>query len=263
MKRYIFIILFLGIIYSTFAQDPYVKDINLKIKNNKVLIDYKVKNSDIGKHNVELFFIDEDFRITVPKSLSGDIGKNIDIQGIKNIEWEIFKDDILLAKDLKPRIIIDGIKYGGPRNAYLSMLIPGLGDYFVKDTKRMIIKPYMRTVATLGLIGLGVTAAITREKVPIYSLIYNSSYRFHDDTNGDGVFNDSDRWVEQCQGYKYKNWLFPNDKDIFFISGITLWAADVIWVMVKGSENRKIQRFSNYSMTPIEGGASMKYSLNF
>ncbi|MFO7969219.1 MAG: hypothetical protein R6U15_03790 [Candidatus Izemoplasmatales bacterium] len=232
------------------AQEPKVKNVDLKIENNKVLINYdlignKIKNNN---HNIELFFIDDRYTIKVPKSLDGDIGEDINPGMNKTIEWEVFEDDISIAQKLQPKIIVNGIKKGGSKNAYLSMLVPGLGDYFVKDHREMIIKPYIRTISTLGLIGLGIYAGKERSQEPMMSVKYKTE-RY--DSNNDGVinYNDITRTVEVpiLIGTETKNWLFPNDAEVFYISGAILWIADIVWVFAKGSENEKLKMFSNYS----------------
>ncbi len=265
MRKIILLVIILGFTLNSIGQEAKVKNVGIDIDKNKIIVNYDlIGNDTVGKHNVELFFIDDRYTIQLPKKLSGDFGEEVKPGLNKRIEWDVFTDDIAIAQKLQPKIVVNGIKKGGSKNALYSMLVPGLGDYFVKDSKSMIFKPYLRTVSTLGLIGLGVVANQNRETVPIMSIKFVTE-RY--DSNNDGYINNRDdtRTVEKpiIIGQETKYWLFPNDKELFLISGITLWVADVIWVFVKGAENEKLKMFSNYSFNANVSNVITNFSLSF
>ncbi|MFO7969217.1 MAG: hypothetical protein R6U15_03780 [Candidatus Izemoplasmatales bacterium] len=254
MKKIILLILtviFLSPI--TKAQEAKVENVDLKVKNNKVFINYDLISNDLSKENsVELFFIDDRFTIKVPGKVSGDIGEGIEPGVNKTIEWDVFKDNIAIAQKLQPKIIVNGIKKGGAKNAYLSMLIPGLGDYFVKDHRDMILKPYIRTATVLGLVASSIVANYNREKVDTYG--WSQSYR---------GWNTSNDPIWAVIGYDYNYWLFENDAEILLAAGISLWVADIIWVYAKGLENEKFKMFSNYSFDVKSHNGFTGFSLSY
>jgi hypothetical protein len=95
----------------------------------------------------------------------------------------------------------------------------------------------MRTTASLGLVALGIIANQNREKYYTTSIAYKSNgYR-----DPGGEFKDI------YDGYEYDYWLFKNDTEIFLISGLALWIADIIWVYAKGTENERLKIYSNFS----------------
>ena len=252
MKRLILFILLIFVQTLIIAQNSEVRNVNLDIKNNKVYISYDLIGDDVNNNNVELFFIDDRYNVKVPKKLNGDIGKGIEFGTNKTIEWDVFKDNITIAQKLQPKIIVNGIQKGGPKNAFLSLLIPGLGDYFVKDHRKMIIKPYIRTAATLGLVASSIIANHNREKVDIYG--WSQSYR---------GWNASNDPIWTVIGFDYNYWLFENDAEILLATGIALWLTDIIWVYAKGLENEKLKMFSNYSFNINSNNGFTGFSLSY
>ena len=145
-----------------------VKNVEIEIQQNKALIHYDIKSSSAGSlHSVNLNFIDDYYNIVKPVSLAGDVGSNVVSGSDKTIEWDIKNDFQLLRSKIQPVIFVDGLSKefnsrGGPTNALLSVIMPGLGDYFVADHRLMHFKPYFRTISSLGLIGLGIYAGNQR-----------------------------------------------------------------------------------------------------
>ncbi|OFX19465.1 MAG: hypothetical protein A2041_12000 [Bacteroidetes bacterium GWA2_31_9b] len=255
MKKIVLTLLSAFLISLTFAQTPKVKNLDLKIENNKVLFNYDLitkKTNEI--QTIELFLIDDDFNIFVPKKIKGDFGTKVLPGENKQIEWDIYNDDLSISQKLKPKIIVNGIKKGGASNVVYSILVPGLGDYFVADHKDMIIKPYVRTITTLGVIGLGIYALMEREKVLEMGWIKKDQSYFGDPT---------DVYWGETGGYDYDNAFFSNDAELLLITGATLWIGDIIWVYIKGLENDKLRVFSNYSFGVEKGNPTIKYSINF
>lgn len=250
MKNFSLLLLILFFVSGINAQNTDVKNVNIEIKNNKVFVNYDlISNEPDKKNTVELFFIDDRFTVKVPKKINGDIGEGIEPGINKTIEWDVFEDNVAIAQKLQPKIIVNGIKKGGPKNAYLSMLVPGLGDYFVKDHRKMIIKPYIRTAATLGLVVTGIIANEKREEIEIWS------------------YTPTSRWDLTPKisliGTETKYWLFENDTEFLLAAGIALWVADIIWVYAKGLENEKFKMFSNYSFNINANKGITNFSLSY
>jgi hypothetical protein len=250
VSRYFFILFCLLIITSLKAQKTStdIRNINLDIQDNKVIIDYDIVNFNPGQQfNIGIYFLDNEGKSYFPGSLSGDVGENILGGSSRTIIWDVAEDFEELNFTLRPQFIINGMRkgatLGGPNNAYLSMILPGLGDYFVVDHKETIIKPYLRSAAYLAFMGLGIKGLNERERVivpvntgnieqiivgytpygyPIYEDVYDEFgqpvYRYDDQT-------------------RTKSWLFNGDFELFFGAAATIWLLDVLYVANKGKKN--------------------------
>ncbi|OFX22512.1 MAG: hypothetical protein A2041_07885 [Bacteroidetes bacterium GWA2_31_9b] len=247
MKAPILIITFQIIFLSNlFAQSAVIRNINLYYKDQKAIINYDLKDFKPNKnHNIELFFVDDNFNVKVPKKLFGDFGDSISTGKNKQIQWALFEDNINIANTLKPVILVDGLNKGGSNNIILSILVPGLGDYFVENPRNMIYKPYLRTLTVIGALTLGYIADQNRVKL---------------------VWKKWDSKINDEVGYLYDNdyWLFSFDKEIFYFVGISVWLMDVIWVYAKGNENEKLKLFTNYypSISYKNGIANLGININ-
>jgi len=260
MRKIILPAVILGFTLNSIGQEAKVKNVDIDIEKNQIIVNYDlIGNDTVNKHNVELFFIDDRYSVQLPKKLSGDFGEGVSPGLNKRIVWDVFTDDVIIAQKLQPKIVVNGIQKGGSKNALYSILVPGLGDYFVKDSKSMIIKPYIRTISTLGLVGLGIIAGQKRTEEDIWGWV--TDWKAGIDQNGNYGIIETTEW--QIRGYETKNWLFENDKEVFLISGITLWVADVIWVFLKGTENEKLKIFSNYSFNANVSNGITNFSLSF
>lgn len=250
---------------------PLAKNIDITIEQNRAIIHYDIKSRNPESvHRVDLKFLDEDYHLVLPALLTGDIGSNISNEPDRKIEWDITNDVQLLGSNITPVLFIDGTSKqysntGGPRNALLSILLPGLGDYFVADRRMMTFKPYMRTISSLGFIALGVWAG---------------DQRYHAEGEYDTFVKLTRVPNEQGYGYHYEETLyekyvegdlqyqfFKGDKEVFIAMGVAIWAADILWVLAKGSNNVKFikatSKGSNFNLGYVPGGAALQYSYTF
>jgi len=242
-----------------------VKNVEIKVQQNKALIHYDIKSSSKGPgHSVHLNFLDKQFNLITPNTLSGDVGANISNGINKTIECDITNDFQMLSSEIRPVLFVDGVSKefsspGGPGNAFFSILIPGLGDYFVADHRMMHIKPYLRTISSLGLIGLG---------------IYAGNQRYQEE--GQYITVLAVDYFEKGLPKKYKEvyeegdvqyWLFKGDSEVFISLGAAIWLADIIWVLAKGTNNKnflkELQRGSNVTLGYHEGNVNLNYSVTF
>ena len=238
--------------------------------SNRIEINYDIAGSDSERlHEIDLYVIDNAGDVVFPDSLAGDIGKNIPGGRDKKIIWDIYREYDVVYGSFDPRIVLDGSgKYGvkgGPSNAFLSALVPGLGDYFVVDHRKMKIKPYYKTACTYAFIGMGVAALANRQHIP--DVMGEPGWYWEPIPQADGrrIWVEVYRrdWIEEPGYTEY--WLFRYDAEFFLGVGLAVWIIDVIWVAREGVKNKKVKNeiFNNLTLVPAKQGLALSYTFNF
>ena len=144
------------------------------------------------------------------------------------------------------------IPKGGPEKMFFSLLVPGLGDYFVANSREMKFKPYMRLASVAGFLVLGYGASNDRWVEYNESIIIRREYVY-----GQG-------WIQKEEtirlagdtNYKY----FKHDAEILYTLGAAIWLADVFWVLNKGYHNKILNtsmKNSSMTLSPTPGGAAL------
>lgn len=222
------ILLFASI--SMFAQknDYHIENIMMSFIDMQLKIDFDL----IGKHKdqsqkVNLFFIDEGLRVYKPTSIQPETDHLFQPGKGKTILWNMTEDVKRLEKTYTPILIPgDPAKYHfgpGPEVALLSLLIPGLGDYALGQTKNERIKPIIRTLGAFGFIAIGGYASRERYRG-------EPSYTDHGTMWSSGTWN-----------YKF----FRNDAELLIGTGVAIWVADIIWVAIRGQKNKTLKKSLN------------------
>ena len=226
------------------------ENISMDVLGNQVRVNYDLIAPESTKsYDVKLIFVSQNHSVYIPYYISGDVGNNIKPGKQHSITWEIDKDIINLRDRLYPMLVsYSGERRnrynGGPRNAFLSLLVPGLGDYFVADPLTMRFKPYQRTISAYGLVGLGAYALSQRYRDP------------DKETLSGGIYGRGDLH------YKFFKW----DAEFFFLIGGTIWVYDFLWVASKGKVNMKIMNSlerHSLSLNYLPEGAGLSYSFRF
>lgn len=200
-----------------------LKKINYFVKDNKLVVEYDIKGG-INNNTVNLVFYNTDFNYIYPKHITGDYGTNVTSGKNKQIIWDVSNDLDEINLALKPLLILNGKdkrRYGGPKNAWLSALVPGLGDYFVADPIQVSFKPYLRTIASYGFIGLGIYALNQRHR-PIITTVRTNA-------------NNPDQTTSYLGPTEY--WAFQIDGELFLTIGVGVWIYDILWVAIRGKKN--------------------------
>lgn len=214
-------------LFPVFGQNPKcrVENLKMEIDQDNLLLTYDLTGIRTEEPvEVHLFFRDRDYRFFRPRNLTPDPGSRVSPGMNNTITWNVAEDIRFFPADITP-VLITGdpyeYKFGcGPAASLASLAIPGLGQYMVTDTRDHIIKPYMVTIMAYGLIFLGYDA-------------YQDRYR--DDpylTNEGGIWKMGD-W-----NYKY----FTNDAEYLVSLGLAVWLADIIYVAVKGQQNKLLHK---------------------
>jgi hypothetical protein len=236
-----------------------IENVHISTRDKKVIINYDLNCgtiSDTLSHNIKLNFITKASTIETPQSISGDVGDNISCGKGKSVVWNVSEDMDILDEDLKPYLIVDrdlttDLIRGGSDNAFFSMLIPGLGDYFVSPGKEIKFKPYLRTASVAALIGTGIYAKRNRYTDISHTTVlrregsYSTGYTLVEET------------VDLTGDTHYK--FFRHDAEIFYTLGAALWIYDVFWVWTKGYQNGLMKKSINDSTVELSlapGGLS-------
>ena len=235
-----------------------IKNLRLGVKDNDIIVSYDIEGSSPDTlHSINLSFITSDNDVIVPELVYGDIGEDIPGGSGKTIRWKYSAEYDKLNKGIKPYMIIDGvtsekIPRGGPEKMFLSMLIPGLGDYFVADTRKMVFKPYIRLASVGTFIALGYNSQRDRWVDYYESTVIRTEY-----VHGIG-WTTREETISLAGDTHYK--YFKHDSEIFYTLGAAIWLADVFWVLNKGHNNSLLQKSlknSTLNFSPSPGGAAL------
>lgn len=267
MRRILFIFLGVSITISLFAQRhsrAKISNVELEVAGDDIIVTYDILNSDQNReHRVELVFIDENLSYVYPRNIEGDVGSKVSGGKNKKAVWHITKDLKILNMQLRPEILLDEQRNefnGGTSNALLSLVVPGLGDYFVADHRQVRFKPYFRTAGALGFVTLGVIA---------HKKKYKDSYTI---THQEYLWRERRTITKKTTvdgGWNY--WLFKNDDAIFIGIGTAIWLFDIFWVAGKGHKNQNLPQnsyllhktASNFSVGGSDGVWQLKYTISF
>jgi hypothetical protein len=143
-----------------------------------------------------------------------------------------------MQKRMRPILIQNASVYfekhgKGPQSAFFSMVFPGMGDHRVADPRNMILKPFLRSASSIGLIGAGIVALNKRVKIDAYRE-YEPGFEHHP------IFHPA----------RTEYWIFPRDAEVFIGAGVSVWLADIFWVYAQGRINENMLKcFKNNSLT--------------
>ncbi len=245
-----------------------IDNVHMDVSDNTVLIHFDINGGDRADlHDIRIQFISDAQELIQPYNLGGDIGPGITSGTGKTIVWDVTQDMYALHMKLYPLIISDrGLTSqkigGGPGNAWLSLLVPGLGDYFVANRRDMKFKPIYRTLLALGCTSLGTYAALQREQgEPLYALSKDQASPHYN------PYPSTPTYSYKFYGYGDTRYaLFKGDAEVLLSAGVAVWLYDVIWVYSKGNLNRKLRlsmKANSLGMGPVSGGAQLSCTYTF
>ena len=209
-----------------------ITDVDFQLEDRYIVINYNLTGTAPKEEmTIELKFITENNESIIPRTMTGDIGRKIFGDGKKAILWDIVTDSPVLSGNLKAIVTIASSRviFSGPSNAFLSVLIPGLGGYFVDENKTRSV---LTTVSSIGLIAFGV---IQKGQADKYYADYNAS------TNP----SEMDDLYTKANDAQHKYFMATR-------AGAGIWALDIIWVTFKGFHNMKVAK-SYYSSFNADG----------
>jgi hypothetical protein len=265
MKKYLAIaFIFISFTYAMAQSDRItVENVIFYQENDNLVVTYDIKNAyPEESFEIELKFVSESKEVIIPKSVTGDIGNEIPGGDYKKITWSVLNDQSSFDGKYKAVVNIKSIANktyaylgGGPGKAFLSILMPGVGDYAVrKDSRKKY--PYWLIPTTFYLTWAG--SAIN---YGLYSLNYDNYLTATSQEDMDFYYDLANK--QHKSAIKLARY------------GLTIWIVDVAWVFMKGARNNNIRtkynlachtKFNdNILMTydPVINGFQLRYAINF
>jgi hypothetical protein len=256
MKRAFFLICTSIITFnSAFCQtNASITNVDFRIENNKIVVVYSITGYQPGElFSIGLSFVTGDFKSVFPSSVYGDIGPDIPGGVNKSIVWNIEQDKFVLTGSLKAVVTILSSTFaqagqsaktqtqppkkplGGPGYAFLSMLLPGTGGYFVEANKTRAI--------VFNVVGGAVLISVISAGIQVNNL--NKQYDAASPADKPAIQSEID-YAEQ--------W-FRDAGTAYAL----IWVTDVLWVAYKGGRNKYKQRTGtgmtiNYSNNRLLAG---------
>lgn len=202
--------------------------------NRRIDIYYNLqaKGEKYDKFEIELY-LSEDGGETFERKLeyvTGQYGKNVTPGLNKKMVWLYFKEmPEFTGKDIafkvKAKVDLAAkeariLSLGGPKEALYSAILPGWGDYKVRDGKRW-------QFFTIGAISYALVGS---------GLYLRSRSRDNFDKVGRATSaSEVDNLISRADGQNTTSTVLIN-------TGIAIWAADLTLALLKGLKNQKAQR---------------------
>jgi hypothetical protein len=224
--------------------------VDFKLKDRYIIVSYNLTGT-LPKEEltIELKFISENNETVIPRSIINDVGTKVYGDGQKAILWDIVSDQVTLAGNWKATVTIlsSRILYSGPGNAFLSMIIPGLGGYYVDNKKGRAV---LTTLSTLGLAVYG-----TLEKI--------QANKYFDDYEKSTKPTEIEEFYTKANEYNHKYFIATR-------AAAGIMALDIIYVTFKGFHNRKVAKnaYNAFSGDGLQlkhanNGFQVGYSITF
>jgi hypothetical protein len=238
-----------------------ISNVDLSVHSNTVIVTYDL-DSCMKKTcaDVSLRFADEQGREIAPYRLKGDV-TGVMPGKAKRIEWSALEDTSRLDTRLKAMIDIREIHStkiaGGPSCALLSAVLPGLGDYYADDKwQNRPFYFYPHFIALGYCIGLNATRNAYNG---LQSAKSNWTYLNHQPGTSVSDLANSSSAIRSAH------------HDLIVAAAVTgaIWLGDVIYVAIKGCNNKKKQleaihpRQNQIYVNPSPGNMGISFRRNF
>lgn len=212
----------------TAAQSVEQGRLKIDKEEKQITIPYSLKdgNRRAFKYNVDISYTQDGGKTFVGplQKVTGDIGKDLLAGEDRTIVWDYLAENPSFnGRNVQFRIEVEAERLmGGPRNALLSALVPGLGNTQVRNRGALAWRWVFTSLATYGLIG--------------------SSFYFKNQSDQNYAVYQNSYTVEQVQdAYKLAN-RQSNLAKLSAIAAGLVWATDIVRVAIKGGKNIAEQR---------------------
>ncbi|HAS41331.1 MAG TPA: hypothetical protein DCS93_12670 [Microscillaceae bacterium] len=230
-----------------------ILNVTLDGQQEKIRIDFNLKASRKARFLVQLFYSKDGGKTFEGpmKSVLGDAGENITPGKEKKIYWDFLIDDPNFeGKNISFKIkaflmnpSIKAIPRGGPANALLSLVAPGLGDMRVRSGGLWYGVITVGAFTTLGT-GLYLRASARNN--------YDSYQNARDAQSARDLLNKANQQ--------------NNLSTVLINAAIAIWVVDVALVAWRGFKNQKLKRQKiSLGLSPVGNQAvpTLGFSLKF
>ncbi|MGM9511094.1 hypothetical protein ACS5NO_25385 [Larkinella sp. GY13] len=197
-----------------------VTNVKIEQQETRIKITYDVENL-VKSDSVYIQAVNQNNRVLIARSVTGAVGKGVGSGKGKVVYWDIQADGLLAEDEVQ---VVVNVKLappdlgGGPANALLSILVPGLGNVLVQPNKKIGFRPLI-TVAYGGLLVYGL---MQRSKAMDQYAIYESQ-----------------PYENQAEPYFTKANQLRHQYLIATRAAALILVSDVIYSAIKGSRNRR------------------------
>jgi len=252
MKLIVLICMLIEILLCQTIMAQQISNVEIRCIKNAIEVTYDLSGPEHLRMDVTVVFTDKiSSEKIIPQTISGDV-KNVKPGRGKIITWQVLNDRQFIDAEIRANVSAtfaitqqehNQATTGGPGNALLSALMPGLGDVFVNGDEKPIIKPAYITLLFLGSAGL---AWYCHQESENYYQAYQTSVQQY----------------EINSNYEKAVYYADNAKLMTGIAA-TIWVMDVIRVAAKGSANRRdvhnVSSKGTLSFTPGLTKATLVY----
>ena len=244
-QELVLILTFFLFAFKSYSQDFQITSPILVFDGNELQISYDV----IDKNQSDQFYVwvemaNKNGEQIKMKSLTGDVGEKVKSGKNKKITWVPGKDNVYLNEEVlvevKAEKYIKSFKRGSMM--LLSTAVPGLGQ-----TKISKGKPWWLTsVLAYGAVAGGL---ITHQS---YLKTYDSYRTEEDPVKRSDLFSKTQKQM--------------NMSSALIVSGVTLWAVNIIWVAITPNHYKPLQHVKlslENSTGPAKGTTLITMRFNF
>lgn len=221
------------------AQRVIVKEVDVDKNQKQIKVNYSLQDPPRFqyKYSVQLYYSKNTEQITIGplKQLSGEYGEDLLAYPDRQVIWHYLEEDPSfdgLDVQFKMQATIDPL-WGGPVNALYSVLVPGLGNTKVKDTRWW--RWGLTTFTTYALIGGSI------------ALKNQSNQNYTRYQNGQTILEAQNLYSKANRQNTFAT--------LMAFSAAAIWATDIILVVIRGRKNMQERR----RLLDLEKNRKIKY----
>lgn len=220
------------ILFCSEIRGQTIENIQAKVKDNLIIVEFDLSDTVNDRlYKPELRFYTQNGQKIVPDAVSGDTGFT-DAGNNKRIMWDMSKQYDHFFKQVTPEIAITKSRvFRGPGNALWSVLVPGLGAHRVSGSYDNGLN--YRTAIVYGAIGYGIFQKLRSNNLLDKKEKFYKKYLEASDQP------EIDDYYEKANSANKEAQKAEDRAKIAIYGGAALWAADVLWVAVKGFQNKE------------------------
>ncbi|WP_128547001.1 hypothetical protein [Larkinella soli] len=205
------------------GSDPVISNLRVEVNEERVKVQYDV--AGIGpQDSVSIRVERRSGGFFSPKTVTGDVGKGVPPGENKTIYWDYRLDGVRIDEEIRVTVVVipsnrsERAVGGGPANALLSALVPGLGNIRVQPGRKVGLRPLI-TVAFGGMLTYGlVQRSRSRDQYALYQQQPDAPT--------------AEPYYQKSARHRHRYLIATR-------AAALVWAADVTYTALKGYKNRK------------------------